>query len=219
MSPSDKPRKRVGNPQPKLQKSSQKWMYIVLVIIVIVIAAVAFVAVQNPFSNKPINNEASTGNPVAVFNTSLGTFKVELLKDKMPITVNNFVKLVNDGFYDGMIFYRISDNFMIQAGRYFPDGTEKFSSYGNIQFEISDVKHVDGAISMASTAAKAGGTAEFFICDGVQSFLDGNYASFGVTIEGIEIVRDIASRPHDNSNPAGGGKPLTDIIINSITIE
>jgi peptidyl-prolyl cis-trans isomerase B (cyclophilin B) len=130
------------------------------------------------------------------------------------------MKLANDGFYDGMIFYRISDDFMIQAGRYFPDGSEKFSPYGNIDFETHpDVRHVDGAISMASTGAGVGGSAEFFICDGAQSFLDNNYAAFGVVIEGINVVGNIASQPHDSSSPAGGGKPYIDIIINSITIE
>ena len=219
MSPIDKPRKRVDNPHQKLKKSSRKWMYLALVLIILVVIVISVVVFFNLGLNTQNGNENQEGNPIAVFNTSLGAFKVELFADKMPITVNNFVKLVNDGFYDGMIFYRISDNFMIQAGRFFPNGTEKFSPYDNIQFETSDVKHVDGAISMASTAAGAGGSAEFFICDGAQTFLDGNYAAFGVTIEGIEVVRDIASQPQDNSNPAGGGKPYTDIVINSITIE
>jgi len=119
-----------------------------------------------------------------------------------------------------MTFYRISDDFMIQAGRYFPDGSEDQSSYGAIEFEThADVKHVDGAISMASTGAGLGGSGEFFICDGAQSLLDDNYAPFGVVVEGIDVMRNIAAQPHDNSNPAGGGVPLEDIIINSITIE
>ena len=74
---------------------------------------------------------------------------------------------------------------------------------------------------MASTAAKVGGSAEFFICDGAQTFLDGNYAAFGVVIEnGMDVVRAIAASPNDGSlepNP-GGGKPLTDIVINNIVI-
>jgi len=98
-------------------------------------------------------------------------------------------------------------------------GSEKQSPYGNINFEESDVKHVDGAISMASTGAKVGGSAEFFICDGEQKGLDGPYAAFGVTIEGLDVVHAIAAVDHDNSHPAGGGKPYTDIVINSITIE
>jgi len=218
MSPTDKPRKRVSNPPQKLQKKTYKWMYIALILVVIAIAVVAVVVSQNLLSNTQKNNETSTGNPIAVFTTSLGTFKVELYKDKMPTTVNNFVKLVNDGFYNGLIFHRISDNFMIQGGGYYPNETRKSSPYGNIAFETSDVKHVDGAISMASTGSKVGGAAEFFICDGAQTFLDGNYAAFGVTMEGLDVVRTIAAQPQDNSGGDGSGKPTTDIIINSVTI-
>jgi peptidyl-prolyl cis-trans isomerase A (cyclophilin A) len=218
MSPIDKPRQRVDNPPQKLQKSSRKWMYLALLIIVIVIAAAVIVVSQNLLNPK--DNDIPAVNPVALFDTSFGTFKVELYHDKMPGTVDNFVKLVNNGFYNGVIFHRIKDDFMIQAGRETPDGTVKTSPYGNIQFETSDVSHVDGAISMASTAAKAGGASEFFICDGAQTFLDGNYAAFGVVIDGMDVVRAIAASPNDGSlepNP-GGGKPLTDIVINNIII-
>jgi len=216
MSPIDKPRKRVDNPPQKLQKSSRKWMYLTIVLIVVAIAVVAVVVYQNFFSNTNNNNE-TTENPVAVFDTTLGTFKVELFQDKMPETVDNFVQLVNNGFYNGLVFHRIGDNFMIQGGGYYQNGTHKSSPYGNIPFETSDVKHVDGAISMASTGGKVGGAAEFFICDGAQTFLDGNYAAFGVTIEGIDVVRSIAAQPHADGGD-GTGKPTTDIIINSITI-
>jgi len=217
MNPTEKPRKRVSNPPQKRQKSSRKWMYIAVVLIVIVIAAGAYAVLRNSSSNTPKNNGTPTGNPIAVFDTTLGTFKVELYKDKMPTTVNNFVKLVNDGFYNGLIFHRIGANFMIQGGGQYPNGTQKPSPYGNIPFETSDVKHVDGAISMASTGAKVGGSAEFFICDGNQTFLDGNYAAFGVTIEGLDVVKTIAAQPHADSGD-GTGRPNTDIIINSITI-
>jgi len=203
-------------------------MYIALVLIVVAIAAVAFVILQNSSFNTKNNNGSSTGNPIAIFNTSLGTFKVELFKDKMPITVDNFVKLVNDNLYDGLIFHRVKDDFMIQAGRETPDGVTRSSPYGTIQFESNnEVLHVDGAISMASTGARVGGSSEFFICDGAQHGLDGNYAAFGVVIEGMNVVQTIAAADNDrsleptpeNPNLPGGGKPLTDIIINSITIE
>ena len=205
-------RKRSRQIEPKKSFFNIKIIGIIILFIIIIIS-VYFIFLG--FDTNGKNDE----NPIAVIDTSMGIIKVELYKDKMPITCDNFIKLVNDGFYNGMIFYRISDNFMIQAGRYFADGSEEFSKYGNIDFEESDVKHVDGAISMASTGVKVGGSSEFFICDGEQTFLDGNYAAFGVTIEGIDVVRNIASQPQDNSNPAGGGKPLEDIIINSITIE
>jgi peptidyl-prolyl cis-trans isomerase A (cyclophilin A) len=215
MSPIEKPRKRVDNPPQKLQKSSRKWMYLALILIVIVIAVVAVVVSQNLLNPKSDN--VPEGNPVALFDTDYGTFKVELFQDKMPETVDNFVKLVNDGFYNGVIFHRIGDNFMIQGGGYYPNGTRKTSPYGNIPFETSDVKHVDGAISMASTGAKVGGAAEFFICDGAQSFLDGNYAAFGVVIEGLDVVRTIAAQPHPDGGD-GTGKPDSDIVINNIII-
>jgi len=81
------------------------------------------------------------------------------------------------------------------------------------------ISHVDGAISMASNGAGVGGSSQFFICDGAQPALDGNYAVFGKTIEGIDVVRDIADEPHDNSyGPVGGGRPDIDVLINSITI-
>ncbi len=179
---------------------------IVLVIIAIVIIAALAVIYIHPAKNR-----------IAVIDTTMGTIRVELYEDKMPITTANFIKLANDGFYNGVIFHRIGEGFMIQTGGYLPDGTQKSSPYENIEFETSDVTHVDGAISMASTGAKVGGSAEFFICDGTQSFLDGNYAAFGVTIQGLDVVKDIATQPHPDGGD-GTGRPITDIIINSITI-
>ena len=161
-------------------------------------------------------------NRLAILDTSKGMIKIELFEDKLPITTENFIKLAKDGFYDGLIFHRVMDDFMIQAGQYAPNGSPKASPYGTIEFETdSDVKHVDGAISMARGADLDSASAQFFICDGTQQGLDGQYAAFGVVVEGIEVVRDIADTPHDGSlEPSpGGGKPLEDIIINSITIE
>jgi len=171
----------------------------------------------SPELNNAINK---TRYPVAVLETSKGIMAIELYNDKMPKTCENFITLVNDGFYDGMIFHRVSKGFMIQAGNTFPDGSTKESPYGNIAFESSDVTHVDGAISMASTAARVGGSAQFFICDGAQHFLDGDYTAFGKLIYGWSVLRDIASAPNDGRfepNP-GGGKPLEDIVINKISI-
>ena len=219
---SKKSRRRRSNPEVKKSFMEKKGVKIGIVLIaVIIIIAIAAVLVLSGDSGDNNDNETNTvGNPIAVFDTTMGTFKVELFEDKTPITAGNFKNLVLDGFYDGMTFYRISDDFMIQAGRYYPDGSQYEGTYDTIEFETHpDVKHVDGAISMASTGAGVGGSIEFFICDGAQEFLDGNYAPFGVVIEGIEVVRNIAAQPHDNSNPAGGGVPLEDIIINSITIE
>jgi len=217
---SKKSRRRRSDPEVKKLPLEKKEVKIgIFILAIIVIVAIAAAILMSGGNDNGSNNE-EIGNPIAVFDTTMGDFRIELFEDKTPITAANFIRLANDGFYDGMTFYRISDDFMIQAGRYFPDGSEDQSPYGTIEFEThEDVKHVDGAISMASTGAQVGGSGEFFICDGEQSFLDGNYAPFGVVIEGIKVVREIAAQPHDNSNSAGGGVPLEDIIINSITIE
>jgi len=197
---------------------------IILVIIAMVTIAAMTIIFIHPAKNR-----------IAVIDTNMGTIKVELYEDKMPITTANFIKLANAGFYDGLIFHRIKDDFMIQGGGYYPNGTKKTDPYGPISFEINpDVTHVDGAISMARTSELNSAASEFFICDGEQQGLDDDflqenygqrgYAAFGVVTEGIDIVRDIAARPHDNSvmdangDPDGSGKPLTDIIINSIKI-
>jgi len=174
--------------------------------------------VYNQELQNAINN---TIYPVALLNTSKGLIAVELYDDKAPLTCQNFIMLVNNGFYDGMIFHRVMDDFMIQAGSMYPDGIQKQSPYGNIAFEGpnqgNDIKHVDGVISMASTGAGVGGSAQFFIMDRENSNLDGSYAAFGKTIYGIEVVRDIADEPNDGSSQAGGGRPTSgDIIIYSI---
>ena len=205
---------------PKQKESSFKKNKSILLIGLVIVVVIVIAGIWIVFGSNTDDSTVIEGNPIAVFDTSKGTFNIELYQDKVPITCNNFIRLVNEGYYDGMLFYRIMDDFMIQAGRLMVDGTEKSSPYPNIEFETHpDVTHVDGAISMASTGAGVGGAAEFFICDGPQSFLDGSYAPFGVVIEGIEVIRDIANDPHDNSNPAGGGVPNEDIIIYSITIE
>ena len=211
-----------------LNKNRRKILFIM--VIGIAITSIAFMRMGD--NDKSLEATAkSNENSVAIINTSFGEITVELRDDKMPITTQNFVRLVDDGFYDGLIFHRVKDDFMIQAGRYFPNNTQRMSPYGTIELETHpDVHHIDGAISMARMAEPNTASAEFFICDGEQRSLDDDflqqygmrgYAAFGVVTNGIEVVRTIASTPHDESlepNP-GGGKPLSDIIINRITIE
>ncbi len=223
---SSRKRSRPTEPTSVIPKNNKTLMSIIAVILLIVIAASVYMIVSGGDSSGDTGGD----NPIAVFDTTMGEFKIELYEDKTPITVANFVKLVNDGFYDGMNFYRISDDFMIQAGRYYPDGTQAQSPYGSIEFEAHpDVLHVDGAISMARSTDPNSASAEFFICDEAQRGLDDDYnqenygqrgyTAFGACIEGLDVIHTIAAQPHDGSHPAGGGKPYEDIIINSITIE
>jgi cyclophilin family peptidyl-prolyl cis-trans isomerase len=142
----------------------------------------------------PINS-----NSIAVMKTSLGTFIVELYEDKMPNTTENFIRLVNDGFYDGLVFHRVIDNFVIQGGGYYPNGTLNISPYDPIDLEIHpDVHHLDGTIGMARTNDPNSATSQFFIDDGRQRQLEPGgvdpygYAAFGRVINGIDVVRAIA---------------------------
>ncbi len=205
----------------KKKKVPDKNIMILAGIAIIIVIAIAGFLILSGGDNNTNNNVDEEENPIAIINTSKGVMELELFANQTPKTVENFVKLANGGFYDGMIFHRISDDFMIQAGKSYPDGTVKTSPYGNIEEFEGSVSHVDGAISMASTGSGVPGSAEFFICDGPQPFLDGKYAAFGVVIDGLDVVRDIADEEHDGSfePQPGGGKPLEDVIINSITIE
>ena len=225
MSPIDKPRKRVGNPQQK-RPTSRKWIYLGIVIVIIVVAAVAFVLMQN-LSSPPANNGSTTSNPIAVIDTSMGTMRVEIFLDKVPHTSQNFINLAKSGFYTGLVFHRVIDNFVIQGGGFYPNGTQKTDPYGPIDLEInSAVHHVDGTIAMARTTDPNSATCQFFIDDGAQPSLEPGgvdqygYAAFGVLVgnDSFTVIRNIAAvgttTRYGNQN-----WPVTDVIINSITIE
>ena len=124
-----------------------------------------------------------------------GTIELELDADIAPITVANFAKLVNEGFYNGLTFHRIIDGFMIQGGD--PEGTGMGGSDENIkgEFLINGVKntisHVRGTISMARSSSYNSASSQFFIVHKDSTFLDGQYAGFGKVTSGIEIVDKI----------------------------
>jgi cyclophilin family peptidyl-prolyl cis-trans isomerase len=168
----------------------------------------------------PINT-----NSIAVMNTTMGTILIELYEDKTPITTANFVKLANDGFYNGLVFHRVIDDFVIQGGGYYPNGTEKISPYGPIDLEINPkVHHLDGTIGMARTSDPNSATSQFFIDDGAQPYLEPNgsdpngYAAFGRVVKGIDVVRAIAKVETMTKYGFMEDWPVNDIIIESVTI-
>ena len=169
----------------------------------------------------PINT-----NSIAVMNTTMGTILIELYEDKMPITSANFIKLANDGFYNGLIFHRVINDFVIQGGGYYPSGKQKISPYSPIVLEINpDVHHLDGSIGMARTSDPNSATSQFFIDDGAQPRLDYNssnpnpngYAAFGRVVKGIDVVRAIAA-VDTKTRYFMKDWPVVDVIINSVTI-
>lgn len=126
-----------------------------------------------------------------------GTINVELYADIAPITVANFAKLVNEGFYNGLTFHRIISGFMIQGGD--PQGTGMGGSDKEIKGEFAangvknNISHTRGVISMARATAYDSASSQFFIVHQDSKFLDGNYAGFGRVTSGIEIVDKICA--------------------------
>lgn len=134
-----------------------------------------------------------------------GDIQVELDADTAPVTVTNFVKLVQDQFYDGLTFWRIMDGFMMQGGD--PKGNGTGGSGETIKGEFSsngvdnDISHTRGTISMARSTDPDSASSQFFIVQSDSTYLDGQYAAFGHVTEGMDIVDQIckAAKPTDNN--------------------
>ena len=153
-------------------------------------------------------------NRIAVLETSKGTIRFQLHEDKAPITTANFIKLAKRGFYDGLMFHRVIDDFVIQTGD--PLGTGMGGSGETIVLETSkNLTHTDGAVGMARSSNPNSASSQFYICDGPQHrSLDGGYAVFGQVIEGMDVVRAIAAVP-----TGANDKPLLDMVMTKVTIE
>jgi len=152
-------------------------------------------------------------NKKAIFDTNKGSFKIELYGNKAPMTVGNFIKLVEKGFYNGCIFHRVIPDFMIQGGC--PHGTGRGGPGWTIKDEFHpDLKHDSkGILSMANAGPNTGGS-QFFITVAPTPWLDNHHSIFGKVTEGMEIIENI-SKVQTGKND----KPLQDVIINNITIK
>lgn len=153
-------------------------------------------------------------HPIVTLNIKdRGAITIELFPEVAPNTVNNFIALVQKGFYNGLTFHRIIPGFMIQGGW----GEEKLrpikGEFVSNGFE-NHLPHLRGVISMARTNDPNSQTSQFFIMHQNAPHLDGQYAAFGGVIAGIEIVDMIANVPRDRQD-----RPLQDVIITSATID
>lgn len=169
-----------------------------------------------------MTNESTQGsepkNPIVLMEMeSGGQVKIELYPEVAPETVKNFVKLVGEGFYDGLIFHRCIPGFMIQGGD--PQGTGMGGSKDEIRGEFAsngfknNLKHERGVISMARTANPNSASSQFFIMAATSPHLDGEYAGFGKVIEGIEEVDRIVNVPKNRAD-----KPLEDQRMKKVTL-
>lgn len=150
------------------------------------------IAEQQINSNEQIGKEVQSmsKNRIAVFETNMGTFEIELFEDKAPITTGNFIDLAEHNFYDGLIFHRVIDGFMIQGGD--PNGNGTGGPGYTIKDELigNPHKHERGALSMAHRGPNTGGS-QFFIVYEPQPHLDGVHTVFGKVIEGMDVVDGI----------------------------
>ena len=173
------------------------------------------------------NNGGNNMNPTAVFDTSMGEFKVELFEDKSPITAGNFKKLVQEGFYDGTKFHRVIKGFMNQGGDPLTKDDSQQSRWGtgNPGYAIKDefiegLSNVRGTISMANSGPNSGGSQFFLnVADNIQLDWDkppaqSKHPVFGKVTEGMEVVDAINS-----IQTVSGDRPMEEVVINKIIIE
>ncbi len=158
-------------------------------------------------------------NPIVTIKMSTGDImKLELYPDIAPKTVENFLSLVGKGFYDGLIFHRVINGFMIQGGD--PEGTGMGGPGYSIPGEFSqngfenNLKHTEGVISMARSMDPNSAGSQFFIMHKTSPHLDGSYAAFGKVIEGLDVVDKIATVKTDWSD-----RPIEDQIMEKVTVE
>ena len=158
-------------------------------------------------------------NPVVTFEMENGgVIKAELYPEIAPNTVNNFLSLVNKGFYNGLCFHRVIEGFMIQGGC--PDGNGMGGPGYSIRGEFAqngfsnDLKHTPGVLSMARAMHPDSAGSQFFIMHKTSPHLDGAYAAFGKVIEGMDIVNQIAQTPTDFRD-----RPMEPQVMKSVTAE
>ncbi|MBT8144608.1 MAG: peptidyl-prolyl cis-trans isomerase [Gammaproteobacteria bacterium] len=158
--------------------------------------------------------------PKIEFTTSEGSFIVELDGRKAPVTVQNFVRYVNDGFYDGTIFHRVIPGFVAQAGGYTEDMTEKTTREPIVNESGNGISNRRGTIAMARTGHPHSATAQFYINLADNRNLDPNprrwgYCVFGQVIEGLEVLDAIANIQTGPKGPLASNVPLKNVIIES----
>lgn len=158
-------------------------------------------------------------NPIVTFTMADGgVIKAELYPEIAPVSVNNFISLIQKNFYDGLIFHRVIKGFMIQGGD--PNGTGTGGPGYSIPGEFAingfenNLKHTEGVLSMARAMHPDSAGSQFFIMHKTSPHLDGSYAAFGKVIEGMDVVNQIAETATDYSD-----RPLEDQVMKTVTVE
>lgn len=198
----------------KKMNPKMKWILAALLLAAVIVAVIGVTAIgeQKPASTEPTDF-------VEINIENYGTITAELYGGIAPITVENFMKLADEGFYDGLTFHRIISGFMIQGGD--PLGNGMGGSDQNIKGEFllngveNNISHTRGVLSMARSQMYNSASSQFFIMHADADYLDGQYAAFGRVLSGIEVVDAIcASTPVTDGN--GSVAPENQPVISSI---
>lgn len=197
-----------------------KYQKILILIFIFIVGISCFGCTkkQSKQNSKEVNYSDAL-NPVVTINMDTGDkIKIELYPKVASNTVNNFINLINKGFYNGLTFHRIEVGFVIQGGD--PEGTGVGGPGYKIKGEFknngieNNVKHTKGVISMARSNDKDSGGSQFFIMLGDATHLDGEYCAFGKVVEGIEIVDKIAAMEKGK-----GSKPKNPVVMKTVTVD
>ena len=151
-------------------------------------------------------------NRTATIETNMGTIKVELFDDKAPKTAGNFADLIEKGFYDGVVFHRVIDGFMIQGGCPMGRGTGGPGYTIKDEFGAGLAHEGEGILSMANAGPNTGGS-QFFITLAATPWLDGKHAIFGKVVEGLDVVRSIGKVP-----TGAGDRPMNEVKMEKVTV-
>lgn len=185
-------------------KRNSNLFFIIGSILVIVLILVINIFVNNDKKEKMDANLLSGKHYVEMIVEDYGAINLELDADTAPITVTNFINLVNDDFYNGLTFHRIIDGFMVQGGD--PEGTGMGGSSKTIKGEFTangvenNISHVRGVISMARSDSYNSASSQFFIVHEDSTYLDGQYAAFGKVISGMEVVDELVKIEVEDDN-------------------
>ena len=198
-------------------KENTGWIVTAVIAIIVIFS----VYVSGSKSKKEEEVELMSGkHNVVITVKDYGDIKLELDADVAPITVTNFIDLVESKFYDGLTFHRIMEGFMIQGGD--PDGNGTGGSDHDIKGQFSsngvpnNISHVRGVISMARSSNPNSASSQFFIVHQDATYLDGNYAAFGKVLEGMDVVDRVAADavPIDNNGTIPADKqPVIERIV------
>jgi cyclophilin family peptidyl-prolyl cis-trans isomerase len=197
----------------------------ILVLAVILCVATTHWALADDADPKQAKTEEKNGNPVVVMETTEGIIKIELWPDRASVTVKNFLRYVNEGFYEGTLFHRVIENFMIQGGGFTNDMKKKQTHEAIKNEATAELKNDRGTIAMARTRVIDSATSQFFINVKENEFLNHKdktpegfgYAVFGKVIEGMDVVDKVSQVKTTTIGPYQN-VPVKPVIIKSMKV-